>query len=393
MALSGKAIVTAGMSAVGLVAAAACALPGLAGSSGTTSSNAPTTPISLDQAVEAEIGAPITTEDDVKRLEVEGEVVQPVGAWQDEIVLRVGGEPVPNETPVSRFETWDPESGDRDLVWTGDEGVQEIVTGIDGDWAAIVQTGFELPFPEWTLILRNLATGEVRTLAEGTPEVLNADGVTPSLPLGLAPFAVVEGGHVTWAQYQLTGGEAVRQVVLYEIASGQQRVIAEAAAEDLVIESPTLGGGRVAWIAVKPDGSDASFVVRDIATGEEQRFAVEGTPFLLALTSDGKHLAWDDQLTTKYSYDLETGELTRFATGQGWGVIAEGTRITWTPAAAFGGTGGYFDATTGELRVLERREGVSTNVATLLGDWFAWQETAGSETTYYFERSTGGGAE
>src|SRR5690606_29128525 len=150
--------------------------------------------------------------------------------------------------------TWDPASGERELAWTGEEGAQEIVTSIDGDWAAVVRTGFELPFPEWTLLLRNLATGEVRTLAEGTPDVLTAEGVSPSLPLGLAPFAVVDGGHVAWAQYQLTGdGGAVRQVVLYDIASGQQTVVAEATPGKGLLESPTLGGGRMAWIASKAD--------------------------------------------------------------------------------------------------------------------------------------------
>ena len=387
MALSGNAFGIAGAAVLGLVATA-CTLPAL----GSTGTSEPATIISLDRAVDAPIGATITADDSARTLRVEDEAIQPVGAWQDEIVLRVGGEPDPNATPVSRFETWDPASGERELAWTGEEGAQEIVTSIDGDWAAVVRTGFELPFPEWTLLLRNLATGEVRTLAEGTPDVLTAEGVSPSLPLGLAPFAVVDGGHVAWAQYQLTGdGGAVRQVVLYDIASGQQTVVAEATPGKGLLESPTLGGGRMAWIASKADGSSARFVVRDLATGQESEYRVEGTPFLLALTSDGRYLAWDDELTAKYSYDLETGELTRFATGEGWGVQAEGSRITWTPAAAFGGTGGYFDTTTGETRVLERREGVSTNVATLLGDWFAWQETNGNETTYYFEPSTPGG--
>jgi hypothetical protein len=114
-------------------------------------------------------------------------------------------------------------------------------------------------------------------------------------------------------------------------------------------------------------------------------------PFLVVLSGDGRRLAWDDQMTAKYSYDLEFGALTRFASDEGWGVFAEGSRFTWVPAAAFGGTGGYFDTKTGETRRIERRAGITTNVATLLGGWFAWQEVADAGSTYYFEPLGTGG--
>lgn len=352
-----------------------------------------TTQIALSAAVEAEAGEAIAPGQQTKVLRVAANrPVQPVAAWGDELVVRIDTAPAPPATPTPEFAFWNPQTGEQRPGWRGDAGTQEILTDVGGDWASVVRTGFELPFAEWTLQLRNLATGEVRTLAEANPEVAKAEGLQPGPPLGFAPFASVHDEHVAWAQYHEDGGRVERQVVLYDIDTAAKRVVASVEAGSGHVDSPSLGGGRLAWMSTNTGDSQSEFVVREVGSGTERRYRVEGHPFLLALTADGRYLAWDDQMTAKYSYDLARQKLTRFAGDEGWGVFAGTTaaHIAWTPAAAFGGTGGYFDAAAGETRRIERRPGVTTNIATLLGDWFAWQESSGTQATYYFEPVAGG---
>lgn len=380
------------MAAVSLMITAACAMPRLTDGSFETAPPVPR--IELGSAVDAADGAPIVASDTTRELRLtEDDHAQPVAAWGTEIILRVDEAPAPGSAPTPAFATWNPETGERRPAWQGTPGTQEIVAGVEGDWAAVVRTGFALPFPEWTLMLRNLATGEVRTLAEGDPSLATVEGLEPGLPLGFAPLPSLHAGRVAWAQYTRVAEHIERQVILFDMATGQRSVVARATPSNGTLDSPALGGGRLAWIATGAEGEHSEFVIRDVAAGSERRYEVDGVPFLAVLSSDGRHLAWDDQMTAKYSYDLESGELTRFASDDGWGVFAQASRFTWAPAAAFGGTGGYFDTDTRETRRIGRRDGVTTNVATLLGDWFAWQEVEDGHSTYYFEPLGMGGTQ
>ncbi|MCK9517600.1 MAG: hypothetical protein M0R74_01025 [Dehalococcoidia bacterium] len=390
MALFGSSILAAGLGALGLMASVLSPLPRLADGSLPGFS---TPSIGLSSAIDAETGSQLIAADATRLTVGPRRPVQPVAAWGDEIVLKVDATPAPGAGSTPEFAFWNVETGERRPGWTGEPGTQEIVTDLDGDWASIVRTGFELPFADWTLLLRNLETGEVRTIAAGDPEVGSTEGLQPGLPLGFAPFASMHNGRVAWAQYARSGDRVEREVLVYDLADDSRTVVASVHPTEGHLASPSLGGDRMAWISSSPGGEEHEFVVHELSSGAEQRYRVEGHPFQLVLTADGRQLAWDDQMTAKYSFDLARRTLTRFAADEGWGVTAatEGARLSWTPAAAFGGTGGYFDVATRQTHLVEPRQGVTTNVATVLGEWFAWQESTGTETAYYFQSLARGG--
>jgi hypothetical protein len=100
----------------------------------------------------------------------------------------------------------------------------------------------------------------------------------------------------------------------------------------------------------------------------------DANPYAIALDGEGETLAWDDAKGGKYTLSLDGGEAVRFAGDEGWGITVAGKRFAWVPAAAYGGTGGYYDLDTNELRLLGKKPGVQVNQATVMGDWFIWQE-------------------
>jgi hypothetical protein len=314
----------------------------------------------------------------------EGISSRPVAAWGEQVV--VSQQPAGEQGAAQQFAAWDPRSGARTTLWDGVEGQQDIVTAVDGDWAAVVRTGMALPFPEWQLTLRNLRTGESRLLAQTDPGVLKAKNLQPGLPLGFAPFAEAGGGRVTWVQHVSQGGQVLRRVFVYDIEARSVTAVAEAnLAQGEDLQSATAGAGRVAWIRSDSAGKHSAIEVLDTGSGAVTSYEGPAQPFQIALAADGKSLAWDDGLTAKDVLDFDTGNVTQFAGDEGWGVMSSGGRYSWAPAAAYGGTGGVFDPATGTVRMLERRDGITTNFAQVLGPWFAWQETSGGDTgSYHF---------
>ena len=290
----------------------------------------------------------------------------PVAAIGESVVVAVGGE----DGAPQAFERWDPRTGARAPLWQGAAGKQDIVLASSGDWLATVRTGLALPFPEWQLILRNVTTGEARTIARNEGTVADAPDLQPGLPFGFAPKPVMDGATVTWIQYAGSAESPVRELRAYDLASGSVTTLDTVALAEGDLDTAAAGGGRTAWLRV--DAAGQRFVLRE-ADGGQRELPVEGAPFAAALDASGRHLAWDDGLIAKRVLDIETGATSTFATDEGWGMTAAGSRFTWAPAAAYGGAPGYFDAATGVTHILEAREGVRSNYAALLGPWFVWQ--------------------
>lgn len=304
----------------------------------------------------------------------DGRQVQPVAVLEDSFLL---AETTITETGTTaqQFVTWAPEGDQRETRWQSEPGRQDIVAGVDGNEVVYVRTGLELPFADWELEVRDLSTGETKTLATGAPDVLTAMGVSAAPPFGVAPQPSVRDGQVVWAQYEVVAGRAMRRVRMYDLADGSTTLVASAdggAGED--IESPTLGGERAAWVRWGSDGR-AQIEVLDLATGVLTPVDLgDANPYAIALDGDGTTLAWDDARGGKYARQLDGGEPVRFAGDEGWGITVSGQRFAWVPAAAYGGTGGYYDLETNELRLLGKKPGVQVNQATVMGDWFVWQE-------------------
>lgn len=330
-----------------------------------------TTPVGIDVPV----GPAIVAGDDATFLPMthEGRQVQPVAVLEEGFLLA--------ETTISeagaaeqRFVTWSPDEGERELAWEAEPGRQDIVAGVDGEQVVYVRAGLELPFADWKLQVRDLATGETETLGAGTPEVLTAMGTEAAPPFGVAPRPAVEDGKVAWAEYEVVAGRAMRRVRVHDLATGSTRLVASAdggAGED--VESPTLGGERAAWVRWAPDGT-AKIEVVELDTGKWEQLDISANPYAIALDAEGTTLAWDDAHGGKYALSLESGVPVRFAGDEGWGITVSGRRFAWVPAAAYGGTGGYYDLETRELRLLGKKPDVQVNQATVMGDWFVWQE-------------------
>lgn len=319
----------------------------------------------------------------------DGFALRPVAALGREVLINVAPEAAGPGPAPEQFALWDPESGAVSPAWVGEPGKQEIVTGADGDFVVSVRTGFELPFADWEILLRRPAAGEVKVVAHSDASVANAPGVEPVLPLGLAPSPSLAGGHVAWVAYEMgNDGRAHRRIRLLDAATGQASMVADVVAgTGQTLDSPSVGGGRLAWIA--GDRERQQIVVRDLATGVDQLVHAEGRPFMAALSGDGRFLAWDDRMTAKYAQDLESGDVVRYATDEGWGVIAAGGRFAWAPAAAYGGRGGYYDAAAGVVRLLAAPAS-KANFAQVIGPWFAWQDRTADGVAVYRFMSTGG---
>ena len=326
--------------------------------------------------VDVRVGAPIDTDSAAHFLPMltDGWQARPVAAW--------GGKFLVSETEVhqeadsisQRFVLWDPVTGMREPAWETDAGWQDIVTGVDGGLAVTVRTGLELPFPEWRIDVRNLRTHETKTVAQSQAEVAEDPSVKVAPPFGFAPYPSVQGGRLAWAEYTRRDGVTNREVRLHDLRTGETKtltIVTAASGENLA--SVTLGGDRAAWVRSAADGAPR-IVVQDLTSGREMQPDYEARPYAVALDATGTTLAWDDARGGKYVTHLDGRAPERFAGDEGWGVVASGQWYTWAPAAAYGGTAGFFDVRRRELRLVERKDHVQVNYAAVLGQAFAWQE-------------------
>ncbi len=304
-----------------------------------------------------------------------------VGRW---LVLRSYPEGAAVETSPGEVSLWDPLTGESRPLWTGVPGRQDTIFGADGDWLITVHTGLSLPFAEWELILRNLS-GEARTIARSDPRIVKSPGLHPDLPFGFAPSPSIANGLVVWEEhYVADDGTVGKRINAHDIETGDTRILVrvpDATREDL--RSPSIGGGRVAWIhkvfaPIEGDPSEFDVAIMDLGSGSVSALPISGRPWQVGLTVDGEFLAWDDGMDFKYAMNLRTGVVTRYAGNpyqSGWGVLRDGSRFSWIPGSPPDAHAGYFDTATGVVREAETpREGSTVNVGEPMGPWFVLQD-------------------
>jgi len=263
---------------------------------------------------------------------------------------------------------WDPSSGAERLLWTAPPRKQDMISAGEGDLVVVVRTGMSMPFPEWAMSLRNIATGEERMIAMGDPDLLRTRGLRITLPLGFAPMPSMSGGKVAWAEFGLGASGPEKHVRIYDVEMGSTSTIATLSdAREELLWSPSIGGDRVAWFTAKGMGETVYLVVHELGTGKELRFSVPGAPFDGKLSGDGRYFAWDDGFTAKYALELASGEVTRFANDEGDQTEVSGHYVSWHPKRG----AGFYDFESRTVRFSERGGG---GAASVLGKWFYWRE-------------------
>lgn len=282
---------------------------------------------------------------------------------------------------------WNPFTSERVLLWETAPQTQDVVVAVDGDWAIAVRIGFQLPFVEWTLSLRNLSTGEVRLIAESDLSVLDTPGLPIGLPLGVAPYPALHRGIAAWVEWvRDDGGEVRKRLMLYHLASGAKEMlfqIDDPRRED--VRWPSLGGDRIAWIHDRHDWPDSQIVVRSLSTGEEKRFIPGRTPFDGKLSADGRYFAWDLEFTDKYALEIDTAEVVKFAEDEGHQIAIGGNVVSWLPGSHARGWAGYYDFDKQEVRLTADRGG---GWAGVLGHGWFFYRTLESDNGREIEEKT-----
>ncbi len=357
-----------------------------------TASTTPAVPDAAERS--ATVGPPILDTEATARLPIRRgmDILQPVASYGEDILVSITPTEDPSGATPQRFELWDPKSGAFSAAWTGTPGQQDIIGGVDGDWVATVRTTTALPFADWTIIVRNLRSGETYPFAQGDPVIANNAQLHPDLPMGLAPLPSVSGTKVVWEEWRRDGETVAKRVMLADLADGHSEVLAstpDATRHDLRL--PVIEANTVAWVTRDFGAKTAGIQVYDLTTKTTRTLDTGGNPWNVALYDRGNSIAWDDGLQAKYTESLAGGERTRFATQEGWGVVSNGRQISWTPAGAQGGSAGYFDPAENIVRLLPGRQGERTNVALVAGPWFVWQELKSgadnqptADSAYYF---------
>ena len=351
----------------------------------TTPVAAHSTPTRSPGTTAAEIGPPIAaTHGTLAPLQIEQDRLdfEPKAAYKDGVIF--GGFPrlAPESSILSSYRLLTPADGRSKTLWEGVRGQQDAITGVDGSWVVTTRHGFSLPFQDWTIILRNLETGEARTLASADPAVVKSPGLHVDLPSGFSPEPEFADGRVVWDEHFLAGGVVGKRIQSYDIASGVTKTLVsvpDAKVDELRL--PSLGGGKVAWIARHWDSPDAeistqqSVMLMDIASAKTSRLPIEGRVWMVGLSPDGKSIAWDEGLVSLYAMRLDGGMPVQYGSGIGWGVTVSGNRASWQVANATQPvTGGYFDFAEWQVHYFTSRAEVRTNIAAAFGNWFVWSE-------------------
>jgi hypothetical protein len=273
-------------------------------------------------------------------------------------------------------------------------GKLDEFTVADGGWVATIETGYSLPLARWSLLLRNLDSGEVRTVAISDERVPPLARNVQLGPAGFAPLPAIGGGRLAWVEFFVNdSGSLGKRLQIYDIGRKEVATIdtvADAAAGDL--ESPSFGGLDLAWLR-RDESAQPVIKVRGLATGAVDSYEIGGDPYSAALSADGSMLAWDDTqyaqrgTRAKYALNRETGVVTRYSETKGWGTDVGGNAVSWAP---WENEAGFYDMRAGVLYHVDL-QGAKTVVARVMGSWYVWQQTRDtgqgiqeSESTFYF---------
>jgi hypothetical protein len=202
---------------------------------------------------------------------------EPWAAWLDSILL-VTYPRSSDAKEIKTHEIWRPQTGTFEEAWRTPAGMQDLLLDQSGDWFLTLRTDHNLGSPVWELILRNLQSGEARTLAQGNPEVAKVPGLPWRLPYGLGAAGSVSGETVVWVEFYLDStGSAGRRIQVYDISSQETSTLASAA--DVFSEqlwSPSVAGQRVAWMHLQTKDSPNEIILFDLSTKASRRIPVEG---------------------------------------------------------------------------------------------------------------------
>ncbi|HET7738724.1 MAG TPA: hypothetical protein VFK32_09145 [Tepidiformaceae bacterium] len=300
----------------------------------------------------------------------------PAAAAGERIILK-GTSPRPPHI-TQRFVLYDPITQAIDDLWSSPEGAQDALTSSDGDWLAISRMSPSLPFEDWTVMLRNWRTGEVREVAKSDPRVATYPGLHVGLPNGLAPNPQVRDGVVVWDEYFIAGTGVGKRIQQYVIATGLTSSVAQV--DDARFEElsrPTYARGKTAWIRLTfADGKEDSVAIEvDLAEGGQvTSLTLPGRPFIISFSSDGRTLYWDDDIAQLKRTDLATMETQSILGRVGHWPFVSGRYVGAAPRTEVGDTWvGYFDEATSityEHHIDDPAE--RSGVGMPLGKWFAW---------------------
>lgn len=322
-----------------------------------------------------------------------GRAQVPLAADGDWIVL--GDRPTSAITGSTyTYALWNISTGERRAGWDAPPDMQDWLGESSGGWLVTVRIGLSVPFADWRLILRNLRTGETREIAHSNPDVEKIPNLPVRLPSGFAPTPSVSGTRVTWSEFVLDPTGAVRKrIELYNLLDGSLSTLVEVVPSVEDVWGPSLAGNRVAWAHRPAAPNSQELVVLDLDNGGTTSFQVGGEIYGCALSADGENLAWDDRYVEKHVINVTNGERLQYAGDEGWGANRSGHYVSWQPLTgsytaetASPGAGGFYDFEKGEVRFVAHEEDSTIISATLLGDWFVWQDRSPSADYFYFLR-------
>lgn len=317
-----------------------------------------------------------------------------MAAYGDWIVLsEQSSTPAPRAATTFVYELWNVHTGERKPGWESAPGTQDWLGEVSGDWLVTVRGGLSLPFAQWRLILRNLKTGEAREIAHDDPNVVHVPNLPVRLPSGFAPEPSISGQRVVWSEFVVgPHGKAEKRIELYDLASGKQSTLVSVDPSAQDVWSPSIAGNEVTWVHRLVSGSQ-ELVVIDLVTARKRTFPVGGDIYSCALSADGRYLAWDDHDVAKHVVDLDSGGVLQYAGDEGWGTVRSGDYFSWQPFtgsytanAMSPGAGGIYDAQTRQVRFVSHQENSTIMSATVMGNWFVWQDRSPSTRIYYFMR-------
>ncbi|MBE0611266.1 MAG: hypothetical protein IH609_17930 [Dehalococcoidia bacterium] len=291
----------------------------------------------------------------------------PVGAHAGRLIVqrlaRSRGTP-----PAREYLLWDTVTDKMDLLWRAPAESQDVVAGTDRGWIATTRTGTRAPHSDWEVIIRNGETGELRVIAE-------VEARAQRLGLGESPIPSIAGGRVAWAELRV-GDDGSRRTLIqvYDISAESLATVYELdnmRSEE--IRSVSLGGNRIAWIHERSDWRDSQIVVRELSTGVESRFVVQGKPFSGKLSRDGRFFAWDLESKAKFALDIDTGRVDRFASDEGEQVVVTEEGVSWQAGTGPNARGGFYDFGARTVRLTETS---GDNASWLLGGgYFFFRES------------------